>query len=74
ANAPATPAGVAQLYSTVGKQLKALDQARGSAATADLWPLYLRVRINDVIANPVKCAEADALLRHLDDEIGRRSQ
>jgi serine/threonine-protein kinase len=72
--APATPASVARLYASVGKQLKALDQARGSAATADLWLLYLRVRINDVIANPVKCAEADALLRHLDDEIGRRSQ
>ncbi|HSS02954.1 MAG TPA: protein kinase [Kofleriaceae bacterium] len=74
ANAPATPASVAQLYAAVGKQLKALDQARGSAATADLWLLYLRVRINDVIANPVKCAEAEALLRHLDDEVVRRSR
>src|SRR5439155_10191298 len=74
ATAPATPASVAQLYAAVGKQLKALDQARGSAATADLWVLYLRVRINDVIANPVKCAEADALLHHLDDEVVRRSR
>jgi serine/threonine-protein kinase len=71
--APATPANVARLYASVGKQLKALDQARGSAATADLWLLYLRVRINDVIANPVKCAEADALLHDLDHEIVRRS-
>jgi serine/threonine protein kinase len=73
ATAAATPASVAQLYASVGKQLKALDQVRGSAATADLWLLYLRVRINDVIANPVKCAEADALLHHLDDEVFRRS-
>ena len=72
--AQATPASVAQLYASVGKQLKALDQARGSAATADLWLLYLRVRINDVIANPVKCAEADALLHHLDDEVVRRAR
>jgi hypothetical protein len=72
--AAASPAAVAKLYASVGKQLKALDQARGSAATADLWLLYLRVRINDVIVNPVKCAEADALLHDLDDEIVRRSR
>jgi hypothetical protein len=72
--AAATPASVARLYASVGKQLKALDQSRGSAATADLWPLYLRVRINDVIADPVKCAEADTLLRHLDHEIAQRSR
>jgi hypothetical protein len=71
---PPSSERVARLYATVGKELKALDQARGSAATADLWLVYLRVRINDVIADPVKCAEADALLQHLDDQIAVRSR
>jgi hypothetical protein len=71
---PASAATVARLYSTVGKELKALDNARGSAATADLWLLYLRVRINDVIADPVKRAEADLLLHHLDDQVIQRSR
>jgi tRNA A-37 threonylcarbamoyl transferase component Bud32 len=68
------PARVAELYATVGRTLKALDQHRGSAATADLWVIYLRIRINDVIADPIKCAEADAVLRHLDAQIVQRSE
>ncbi|HEY4240812.1 MAG TPA: protein kinase [Kofleriaceae bacterium] len=69
---PATSAQVAALYSQVGRDLKALDVARGSAATADLWPLYLRVRINDVIADPVKRAEAMALLSRLQMQVAAR--
>jgi serine/threonine-protein kinase len=71
---PASAIRVAELYATVGKQLKAFDQARGSAATADLWPLYLRIRINDVITDPVKRDEADALLHQLYDQIAVRSR
>jgi hypothetical protein len=72
--ATAVPAEVAELYAALGRRLKALDERLGSAATADLWPLYLRVRINDVITDPVKCAEADVLLRYLDDQVARRSR
>jgi hypothetical protein len=71
---PATANRVALLYALVGKHLKSLDQARGSAATADLWPLFLRIRINDVIADPVKREEADALLRQLHDQIAFRER
>src|SRR5262249_18715604 len=69
----AASADVALLYSSTGKRLKGLDETHGSAATADLWPLYLRIRINDVIGDPVKCAEADVLLRYLDEQIARRA-
>jgi hypothetical protein len=71
---PASAASVAELYALVGRKLKALDQSRGSAATADLWVVYLRIRINDVIANPTKCAEADAVLHHLNDEVISRAE
>ncbi|TMQ15854.1 MAG: serine/threonine protein kinase [Deltaproteobacteria bacterium] len=68
------PAHVAELYGDVGRELKVLDQTHGSAATADLWVIYLRIRINDVITDPIKCAEADAVLRHLDAETVRRGK
>jgi serine/threonine-protein kinase len=71
---PASPATVAELYALVGRKLKALDQSRGSAATADLWVVYLRIRINDVIADATKCAEADAVLHHLYDEVISRAE
>jgi hypothetical protein len=70
---PLTAAGVAQLYASVGRQLKALDEAHGSSATATLWPLYLRIHINDVISDPSKLADTSTLLYHLEDQVSRRS-
>jgi hypothetical protein len=71
---PASAANVAELYAVVGRTLKALDNSHGSAATADLWLIYLRIRINDVIADPVKCKDADAVLRGLQEQIARRGE
>ncbi len=62
-------AGVAQLYGTVGRELKALDTRRGSAATSALWPRYLRIRINDALTTPEKRAEAHRALTALRSEI-----
>ena len=50
--------GVAQLYGTVGRELKALDGRRGTTATSTLWPRYLRIRINDAISTEAKRLEA----------------
>jgi tRNA A-37 threonylcarbamoyl transferase component Bud32 len=60
---------VAQLYGLVGRELKQLDTAKGSGATADLWPKYLRIRINDVITTPEKRSEAQRTLAQLHREI-----
>jgi hypothetical protein len=70
---PVTAAGVAELYASVGRQLKALDEAHGSAATANLWPLYLRIHINDVISDPTKLADASTQLYRIEDQVSRRS-
>jgi hypothetical protein len=70
---PVTVAGVAQLYSSVGRQLKALDDAGRAGATAELWPQYLTIRINDAISDPNKLANASALLFRIEDQISRRA-
>jgi hypothetical protein len=56
----------------VGQRLKTLDRTRGSTATADLWTPYLRIRINEVMTDPVKREEAEGVLHHLDDLIASR--
>ncbi len=71
---PATAASVAQLYADVGQALKELDQGRGARVTVDLWPLFRLIRINDVIADPVKRDETVVLLRRLHDQIAERSR
>jgi protein kinase-like protein len=70
---PLTAAGVAQLYGSVGRQLKALDETGRTGATADLWPQYLQIRINDVIGDPDKLAAANATLFRLESVISRRA-
>ena len=60
---------VARLYGVVGRELKALDTAKGSGATANLWPRYLRIRINDVLTTPDKRIEAQRALAQLRREI-----
>ena len=74
AAAPASATSIAELYAIVGQHLKKLDQAHGSTATADLWPLFLRIRINDVITDPAKRKEAELSLHQLDDLIADRSR
>ncbi|CAN5895213.1 hypothetical protein BH11MYX3_BH11MYX3_31010 [soil metagenome] len=60
---------VAQLYGVVGRELKQLDTAKGSGATSNLWPRYLRIRINDVLTTPEKRTEAQRALAQLRAEI-----
>ena len=71
---PVTAASVAQLYADVGQALKELDQDHGARATAELWPLFRRIRINDAFADPVKRDETTALLHRLRDQITDRSR
>jgi eukaryotic-like serine/threonine-protein kinase len=69
-----TASGVAQRYGSVGRQLKALavDSGTTTTTTADLWTLYLQLRINDAIGDPGKLAAANAVLGQIEDEIARR--
>jgi serine/threonine-protein kinase len=69
-----TVEGIVQLYVAVGQALKILDQHRGSGATADLWPSFTRIHINDVIMDPAKRVEAERRLRQLRDQIAERSR
>jgi tRNA A-37 threonylcarbamoyl transferase component Bud32 len=62
-------ASVANLYGQVGRDLKQLDTARGSGATASLWPRYLRIKINDVLTTPEKREAAHRELVALRTEI-----
>jgi hypothetical protein len=63
-------ASVAQLYAAIGVELRALDQRRGAAA--DLWPVYLRIRINEVMADRAMREEVDAQLHRLHAQIVKR--
>jgi hypothetical protein len=69
---PASASRVAQDYAAVGQRLKTLDRTHGSSATSDLWSPYLRIRINEVIADPAKREEAEGVLHHIDDMIATR--
>jgi len=70
----ATAASVALLHAAVGTQLAALDQARGPAAVRDLWPLYLEIRITDVLGDARKLDDTGALLQYLRERIAYRSR
>ena len=43
--------------------------AKGSGATSNLWPKYLRIRINDALTSPEKRAETQRVLAMLRREI-----
>ncbi len=72
---PAVPAHlpsaaeVANLYGAVGRELKALDAAKGIDATIDLWPRYRWIRINEWIATPEKRAQITRELERLRTDI-----
>ena len=63
-------ASVAQLYAAIGVELRALDQRRGAAA--DLWPVYLRIRINEAMADRDMREDVDAQLHRLHAQIVKR--
>ena len=65
---------VAQLYVTVGRELVALDRARGQTATCDLWPRFRWIRINEYLTTPEKRMVAAELLDKLRDEIRTRGR
>ena len=64
---------IAELYSVVGQELRALEQRKGAAAAADLWPGYLRIRINEALADPTRRETTGETLQRLHTQIGRRA-
>ncbi len=75
-SAPATPtaAEVATLYGMVGRELKALDAAKGQEATYDLWPRFRWIRINEYLLTPERRLIAAALLARLHTDITTRDR
>jgi len=69
AGADLTGAGVAQLYGSVGREIKELDTRKGASATAALWPRFLRIRINDAITTAEKRLETHQMLTALRRDI-----
>jgi hypothetical protein len=67
-------AAVAELYGRVGRELKQLAERRGTATTADLWPRYRRIRINEVLASvSARASTADELESLLSEIATRRA-
>jgi hypothetical protein len=64
-----TAADVAKLYGAVGRELKALDSAKGLDATIDLWPRYRWIRFNEWITTPEKRARITRELERLRADI-----
>jgi len=60
-----TAAEVATLYSALGRELKALEDAHGMDSTIELWPRYRWIRINDWLATPERRTEVAQLLERL---------
>jgi serine/threonine protein kinase len=65
-------AALADLYTAVGRNLKRLDAQAGEDATADLWPRFRFIRINEAFASRQKKIEASDALHALQRDIGSR--
>jgi serine/threonine-protein kinase len=64
---------VAELYGTIGRSLKRLDETRGQEATYDLWPRFRRIRIFEALRTRDGRVAAQSELRYLEREIGQRA-
>lgn len=67
-----TTTELAEFYGVVGRLLKHLTEARGRAATTDLWARFRAIRINDAFTSRDKRMTAQATLRGLEREITAR--
>jgi serine/threonine protein kinase len=62
-------ATVANLYGVVGRELKALDDKRGSEIAQPMWHRFRVLRINDALQTPEKRAAAERVLSQLRKDI-----
>jgi hypothetical protein len=67
-----TTAAVAELYGSVGRALKRLDETRGQQATYDLWPRFRHIQILEALRTDRGRAGAHSELSFLEREITRR--
>ena len=67
-----TASALAMQYGAIGRELKALQDKRGSDATAALWPRYRMIKINDALTTPEKRATAADMLSRIAAEIARQ--
>jgi serine/threonine-protein kinase len=74
ARAAPTAAAVAELYGSIGRALKRLDDAGSRDATYDLWPRFRYIRIFDALRAAEARVQAYDELRYLEREIARRSR
>jgi hypothetical protein len=62
---PPSASEIAKLYGATGRELKALETAKGMESTLELWPRYRWIRINDWIATPERRAQVAQILERL---------
>jgi serine/threonine protein kinase len=60
---------VANLYGTVGRELKALDTKRGADIAQPMWQRFRQLRINDALQSAEKRAAAERMLSQLRKDI-----
>ncbi|HEY4058689.1 MAG TPA: protein kinase [Kofleriaceae bacterium] len=60
---------VAQLYGKVGRELKALDELKGSEVAQPLWMRFRQIRIQDALTAAEKRAATAKILQRLHEEI-----
>jgi hypothetical protein len=64
-----TAAELAHLYTTVARELSALEAKKGATAAIDLWPRFRWIRIQDALGSLHKRVESYAILDQLHREI-----
>ncbi len=69
AAAPPSAEEVAALYGALGRELKALEAAKGMDSTMELWPRYRWIRINEWLGTPERRTQVAQLLQKLRDEV-----
>ena len=65
-------ADVGRLYGAVGRELKALETAKGDEKTFDLWPRYRWIRINEWLGTQEQRTSVATQLHQLRRDVAAR--
>jgi eukaryotic-like serine/threonine-protein kinase len=62
---PPSATDVAQLYASLGRELKALEEAKGMESTLELWPRYRWIRIHEWMETAERRVRVSEMLERL---------
>ena len=71
---PVDAGTLARQYQSVGTAIKALEQAKGTDVTSDLWARYRMIRISDAMSTQDKRDAAATILAKLTGDIATRKK